>query len=125
MMLNDVCATSQISDEKSCLANVGHLYNFVSLNNVKTKCDKSSMDGIPNMDLRLLPPSRTGLYKYAQRACIQGDWINRECRNNVLVQDPRNWGWEKPDVFLPEWQDLEKKRIEVHIQGVPKKQQDL
>ena len=45
---------------------------------------------IANMDLRLLPPSKKGLYQHTLRACIQGGWINRECQGNVLVQDPIN-----------------------------------
>ena len=61
---------------------------------------------LADMNLRLLPPSKKGLYKHAQRGCLQGGWINRECRDNVLAQDPRHWGWKKTNhVFLPEWQD--------------------
>ena len=46
---------------------------------------------LPNMDLRLLPPSKKGLYKHVQRASIQAGWINRECIGNVA----RTMGLEK------------------------------
>ena len=44
---------------------------------------------LADMHLRLLPPSKKGLHKHAQCGCVQGSWINRECRDNVLPQDPK------------------------------------
>ena len=67
-----------------------------------------------NMDLRLLPPSRKGLYQHTLRACIQAGWINCECHGNVLVQNPINWGWKKlNDVFCPNWQNSDGTEIDV------------
>ena len=71
---------------------------------------------IANMDLRLLPPSKKGLYQHTLRACIQGGWMNRECQGNVLVQDPINWGWKKVnDVFIPNWQNSNDIEIDVTL----------
>ena len=71
---------------------------------------------MPNMDLRLLPPSRKGLYHHVLRACIQGGWINRECQGNVLIQDPINWGWKKVnDIFFPKWQNSNDIEIDVNL----------
>ena len=71
---------------------------------------------IANMDLRLLPPSKKGLYQHTLRACIQGGWINRECQGNVLVQDPINRGWNKVnDVFIPNWQNSNDIEIDVTL----------
>ena len=71
---------------------------------------------LANMNLRLLPPSKKGLYKHAQRGCLQGGWVNRECRDNVLAQDPRHWGWKKTNhVFLPEWQDSIDIEVDINI----------
>ena len=71
---------------------------------------------LADVNLRLLPPSKKGLYKHAQHGCLQGGWINRECRDKVLTQDPRHWGWKKTDhVFLPEWQDSIDIEVDINI----------
>ena len=67
---------------------------------------------VVNIDLRLLSPSKKGLYKYVQRACI-GGWINRECLDKILAQEPKYWSWKKHDsTFVPEWEDQDEVDID-------------
>ena len=71
---------------------------------------------LPNMDLRLLPPSKKGLYKHVQRTSIQAGWINRECIGNVLAQEPEHWGWKRENnTFFPEWQNKDDLDIDINF----------
>ena len=46
-----------------------------------------------------------GLYKHVQWACTKG-WINPECLDNILAQEPKYWVWKKHNnTFLLNWKE--------------------
>ena len=56
----------------------------------------------PDISLKLIPPSRSGLLQHIKRSTIQVSWLWKLCGTNVEVPDPENWGWiKKDDALLP------------------------
>ena len=60
-------------------------------------------------NLRLLPPSRSGLVEHAKRAAYEAGWTWFQCLENVDMPSPLEWGWREDNsgTFLPKWQDME------------------
>ena len=59
-------------------------------------------------NLRLLPPSKTGLLQHSKRAAYEAGWVQRQCLEDVSLPDPLMWGWSRvDDEFVPKWQDVE------------------
>ena len=61
---------------------------------------------LPNSDLRSIPPSRLGLLEHIKRTCFQAGWLWAECRDNVMLPKPDDWGWHKDEhgSYIPTWQ---------------------
>ena len=62
----------------------------------------------PDISLKLIPPSRSGLLQHIKRSTIHAGWLWKLCDTNIEVPDPENWGWiKKDDALLPLWQEEE------------------
>ena len=61
----------------------------------------------PNINLRTLVPSTSGILQHVKRACIQAGYLWRLCKIEVMIPSPIEWGWKVlPDgSFVPRWQD--------------------
>ena len=61
----------------------------------------------PNVNLRALVPSQSGILQHIKRACIQAGYLWKLCELEVTIPDPIEWGWKSlPDgSFVPRWQD--------------------
>ena len=45
-------------------------------------------------NLRLIPPSRSGLEMHVKRAAYYAGWINYQCLENFVLPSPTESGWE-------------------------------
>ena len=57
-------------------------------------------------DLRALPPSRDALRQHVLRACYQSGYLWRQSVEEVVLPDPKDWGWDLDTVgayYNPVW----------------------
>ena len=61
----------------------------------------------PNINLRALVPSPSGILQHIKRACIQAGYLWKLCELEIVIPNPIEWGWKViPDgFFVPRWQD--------------------
>jgi len=45
-------------------------------------------------NLKLIPPSRSGLKEHIKRSAYFAGWINYQCVENVILPEPSAWGWK-------------------------------
>ena len=58
-------------------------------------------------NLRLIPPSKVGLIEHTKRASSEAGWIAYQCKQNVSLPDPKEWGWILLNgKYIPKWQDI-------------------
>ena len=58
-------------------------------------------------NLRLIPPSKVGLFEHIKRASLESGWISYQCKENVSLRDPQEWGWMLVNgKYIPKWQDI-------------------
>ena len=62
---------------------------------------------MPNVNLRMLVPSPSGILQHLKRACIQAGYFWKLSEIETNIADPIKWGWKPlPDgSFVPHWQD--------------------
>lgn len=66
-------------------------------------------------NLRLIPPSRSGLREHIKRAAYYAGWVNFQCVENVELPSPNDWGWTLENgVYKPVW-DISDKSITVDL----------
>ncbi len=58
-----------------------------------------------NDDLRKLPPSREALLQHTKRSCYQAGYIWQECVSDLVLPDPKLWGWLFDEIqgLIPCW----------------------
>ena len=63
---------------------------------------------MPNVNLRMLVSSPSGILQHIKRACIQADYFWKLSKIETNIPDPIEWGWKLlPDnSFVPHWQDM-------------------
>ena len=55
-------------------------------------------------NLRMIPPSRSGLIQHIKRAAYYSGYINRQCIENIILPLPNDWGWTLSDgIYTPNW----------------------
>ena len=61
----------------------------------------------PNVNLRMLVPSPSGIHQHIKRAYIQAGYFLKLSEIETNISDPIEWGWKPlPDgSFEPHWQD--------------------
>ena len=61
----------------------------------------------PNINLRMLVPSPSGILQHAKRACIQAGYLWKLADQEIVIPDPNEWGWSSAPggSFVPRWQD--------------------
>ena len=62
---------------------------------------------IPNVNLRMLVPSTSGILQHIKRACIQAGYLWKLCELEIAIPNPIDWGWKRlaDCSFVPRWQD--------------------
>ena len=62
---------------------------------------------MPNVNLRMLVPSPSGILQHIKRACIQASYFWKLSEIETNIADPTEWGWQPlPDgLFVPHLQD--------------------
>ena len=62
---------------------------------------------MPNVNLRMLVPSPSGILQYIKRACFQASYFLKLSEIKTNIPDPIEWGWKPlPDgSFVPHWQE--------------------
>ena len=65
-----------------------------------SKFQKSTDD-----DLKILPPSTEALSQHVRRSCYQAGYLWQECQSDLLLPDPKEWGWvyDEKQGFIPCW----------------------
>ena len=65
-----------------------------------SKFQKSTDD-----DLRKLPPSIEALSQHVRRSCYQAGYLWQECQSDLLLPEPKEWGWvfDEKQGFIPYW----------------------
>ena len=75
------------------------------INDMRVKSFFKSAD--PN--LRSIVLSRKALIEHTKRSTLQAGWMWKECEGEVILQDPRDWGWvltqDASVRYSPLWQD--------------------
>ena len=61
----------------------------------------------PNVNLRMLAPSPSGILQHIKQACIQAGYFWKLSEIETNISDPIEWGWKLPadGSFVPHWQD--------------------
>ena len=61
----------------------------------------------PNVNLRTLVPSASGILQQIKRATIQAGYLWKLAEVEVKIPDPNEWGWKTlaDESFVPRWQD--------------------
>ena len=61
----------------------------------------------PNVNLRMLVPSLSGILQHIKRACIQAGYFWKLSEIDSNISDPIEWGWKLlvHGSFVPHWQD--------------------
>ena len=56
-------------------------------------------------NLKLIPPSRSGLLEHVKRAAFYAGWLNYQCIENVQLPSPTDWGWTLVEngLYQPTW----------------------
>ena len=55
-------------------------------------------------NLKLIPPSRSGLKEHVKRAAYYSGWVNYQCIENVQLPPPFDWGWIIVNgIYQPIW----------------------
>ena len=61
----------------------------------------------PNINLRILVPSPSGILQQIKRACLQAGYVWKLSVMEVNLPDPIEWGWmlHEDGALVPRWQD--------------------
>ena len=61
----------------------------------------------PNIDIRMLVPSPSGILQHIKRASLQAGYLWKLCEFEVNIPNPIEWGWKshQDSSFIPRWQD--------------------
>ena len=61
----------------------------------------------PNINIRMLVLSQSGILQHAKRACIQAGYLWKLADQEIVIPDPNEWGWSSAPggSFVPRWQD--------------------
>ena len=61
----------------------------------------------PDVNLRSLVPSPSGILQQIKRACIQAGYLWKLCDTELTIPDPEEWGWKRDteSTYIPRWQD--------------------
>ena len=101
------CPTRIEENDFMILCNyVYEAYNLTNQTPFKTR-RTNNLIATPNINLRTLVPSSSGILQHIKRACIQAGFLWKLCEYEVTIPNPEEWGWKQlPDrTFVPRWQD--------------------
>ena len=61
----------------------------------------------PDVNLRMLVPSQSGILQHMRRACIQAGYLWKYCECELSIPSPKNWGWKlnSDSKYVPCWQE--------------------
>ena len=81
-------------------------YGFTKQAWFKTRA-KDHLISMPNVNLRMLVPSPSGILQYIKRTCFQAGYFLKLSEIKTNIPDPIEWGWKPlPDgSFVPHWQE--------------------
>ena len=69
------------------------LYESPCMSLASARLDK--FNKVKDNDLRSLPPSMDALYQHTLRACYQAGYLWRQSVKELVIPDPKDWGWEQ------------------------------
>ena len=77
---------------------------IVSIDSERMRDFEYSLHG----NLRLIPPSRSGLKEHIRCAAYYAGWVNFQCVENISLPSPSDWGWRFSNgLFTPLWHSSE------------------
>ena len=89
------------------------LYGSPGMSLASARLDK--FNKVKDNDLRSLPPSMDALYQHTLRACYQAGYLWRQSVKELVIPDPKDWGWEQDPVSAIIYPVLTTKQSQVTI----------
>ena len=82
---------------------VGFVYYGRTIDSIDSERIKD-FEHSTHSNLKLIPPSRSGLKEHIKRAAYYSGWLNYQCVENVSLPPPSDWGWIMVNgLYHPVW----------------------